>query len=101
MRTLQYALVPAYLLHSLLYYHFDMNVIPDEEFDLICKEIMDNWDECSKHRHAGLLDEEALTAGSGYQIPLSAYPSIIQNMAYKIKDQPDTWDKLVNKKLVT
>lgn len=92
----RYALVPAYLLHSFLYYHCDTSVISDDEFDWICRAIVESWDDCKSHRHASLLDLEALKAGSGYHIPLSKYPSIIINTAYKVVDDPAYWDRIVH-----
>lgn len=94
--TMGYALVPAYLLHSLLYYHFDITVISDDEFDQICREIIDNWDECQKHAHAHLLDKEALVAGSGFQLHINDFPSRVTHMAYKIREDRDYWRNLIH-----
>lgn len=70
-------LVPKYLIHSYLYYEQDTNLITDEEFNAICKELLDNFDEI-EHPHKHLLDKESLKANTGFTIK---YPSIVKHCA--------------------
>ena len=70
-------LIPKYLIHSYLYYEQDTNLITDEEFNAICKELLDNFDEI-EHPHKHLLDKESLKANTGFTIK---YPSIVKHCA--------------------
>jgi hypothetical protein len=62
-----------YLLSSYLYYVEGRSIFADAEFDALCKELLDRWDEVS-HRHKHLTSREDLEAGTGYAIQ---YPSIV------------------------
>jgi hypothetical protein len=62
-----------YLLSSYLYYVEGRSVLTDSEFDALCKELLDRWDEVD-HRHKHLTSREDLEAGTGYAIQ---YPSIV------------------------
>lgn len=66
---------------SYLYYHFDISPIDDTEFDSLCKELLENWDN-TNHRHKHLIDKKDLEAGTGYAIPLKKYPMIVCNAAW-------------------
>ena len=70
-------LVPKYLIHSYLYYEQDTNLISDEEFNSICKKLLDNFDEI-EHPHKYLLDKESLKANTEFTIK---YPSIVKHCA--------------------
>ena len=70
-------LIPKYLIHSYLYYEQDTNLITDEEFNAICKELLDNFDEI-EHPHKHLLDKESLKANTGFTIQ---YLSIVKHCA--------------------
>jgi hypothetical protein len=73
--------VGKYLVACFLYYHCDYSIMSDEEFDSICNLLYDNFDDI-KHPHKHLLDKEALKAGSGYQLHLSQYPTIVKSISY-------------------
>ena len=73
-------LVAKYLIHSYLYYILDESIIPDREYDELCKELLDNIDSIT-HPHKHLLDTEALKAGSGFQLRKEDYPLIVQETA--------------------
>lgn len=62
-----------YLMSSYLYYKENCHVLSDEQFDRLCKELLDNWDSIT-HRHKGLVTKGDLEAGTGYAIQ---YPSIV------------------------
>lgn len=67
-----------YLMSSYLYYN-DFPVLPysDCQFDWICRELLERWDEVD-HYHKYLCDEETLRAGTGFNIK---FPLIVQNCA--------------------
>lgn len=75
--------VGKYLVATFLYYHCDFSVMEDEEFDKICKELFDNFDDIN-HPHKHLLDRDSLQAGSGYQLRLSDFPTIVKSISYSI-----------------
>lgn len=56
-----------YLFHSYLYYKRHISVISDEEFDNICKILLENWDNV-EHRFKYLITIDDLRAGTGYAI---------------------------------
>jgi aspartate ammonia-lyase len=70
-------LVPYYLMHSYIYYEINDSIITDYEYDEICKELKDKWDDV-KHYHKHLVDVTALGAGTGYQLK---YNKRIENAA--------------------
>lgn len=56
-----------YLMSSYLYYHEDCHVLGDCQFDALCKELLDNWDDIT-HPHKHLTTREDLAAGTGFAI---------------------------------
>ncbi|MGC3025864.1 DNA ligase LigA-related protein [Burkholderia sp. DN3021] len=66
-----------YLMSSYLYYEEGRSVLSDTEFDALCKELLERWDEIT-HRHKDLTTREDLEAGTGYAIK---YPSIVVGAA--------------------
>ena len=60
-------LVPYYLMHSFIYYEINDSIITDYEYDEICRELKDKWDDVT-HYHKHLIDVNALGAGTGYQV---------------------------------
>ena len=75
-------LVQKFLMASYLYYHHDISPMGDTEYDMLCKELLDNWDSVN-HRHKRLLSKNDLLAGTGYAIPLKKYPLIVQSAAWQ------------------
>ncbi len=71
-------LVPWYLMSSYLYYEKDTNILPDEDYDWICKELDSRWDTI-KHLHKHLVDRNMLSAGTGYS--LRHYPDRVKSAA--------------------
>ena len=71
--------VSFYFMASYLYYKEDKSLMSDEMYDKICQMLVEDVDKMSEHKHYGLLDQEALKAGTGYQI--KDYPASIQNAA--------------------
>lgn len=72
-----------YLLASFLYYKADIPFFPDELYDEICNQLLRRKallkDDKIYHKH--LFDEEALRAGTGYQIETPEYPKVIAETA--------------------
>jgi len=73
--------VGKYLVASFLYYHCDFSIMTDDEYDAICKELLDNFDDI-EHPHLHLLDKEVLQAGSGFHLRYDQYPLIVKSTAY-------------------
>lgn len=90
--------ISAYLIHSYLYYVMDAPVVDDAQYDQICVELLEKFDEL-KHPHKHLLDKEALRAGSGYHIATMDYPLIVRNMAMNVREDPMYLDNLAAKPL--
>lgn len=76
-------LVPIYLMSSYLYYKKDTSVLSDDQFDMLCKRMLDNWSKI-KHRHKRLIKKHDLEAGTGYAI--KKYPTIVMSAAERWKD---------------
>ena len=73
-------LVPYYLMFSYAYYQENESLIPDEEYDQICRDLITNWNDIT-HWHKPLLDLESLKAGTGYDIK---YPNRVVTAALSL-----------------
>lgn len=63
-----YQLASIYLMASYLYYELDISPMSDSEYDEVCKRLL-KWKKYVKHHpHYELLEDEALRAGTGYQL---------------------------------
>ena len=80
--------VPLYLVHSYLYYKLDCNIIPDEQFDLICKKLLSEWDTIT-HKHKKYINKESLEAGSGFDIDFNNLPNITIQVAIVLSSGVD------------
>ena len=65
--------IAKYLMCSYAYYELDNQLISDTEFDMLAKEILDNWDNI-EHMHKHLLTKDMLVAGTY----LGEYPNIVK-----------------------
>ena len=74
-------LIPYYLMFSYLYYEKDIILIDDGEFDQMCKNLYDKYDDL-EHMHKNLVSKGDLTAGTGYGIK---YTNIIKESAMKLQ----------------
>jgi len=74
-------LIPYYLMFSYLYYEKDIVLIDDGEFDQMCKNLYDKYDDL-EHMHKNLVSKGDLTAGTGYGIK---YTNIIKESAMKLQ----------------
>jgi hypothetical protein len=68
-----------YLMACYLYYVEDLSVLPDTQFDELCKDLLEHWDEIT-HFHKHLTTKEDLEAGTGFSIK---YPTIVVCAARK------------------
>lgn len=83
-------LVVWYLLASYAYYQMDVSLLPDSVYDWLCMEILDvmtHHPQAITHRHAHLIDAEALKAGTGFQIKEKEYPRIVVNTATRLAEK--------------
>ena len=74
------SLVPWYLMASYLYYLKDISLLQDHEYDLVCKEILERWDNID-HSHKELISKDDLRAGTGFSLKEEDYPAITKNAA--------------------
>ena len=79
-------MVAIFCMSSYLYYEKNKSVITDREFDLLCKQLIKEWDNIT-HPHKRLISIDDLEAGSGYRIKYT-------NM---IKDCAEEWYKNTSK----
>lgn len=86
-------LVAAYLIHSFLYYQCEVSVITDAEYDAICLELLERYNEI-EHPHKYLVDPDALRAGSGYHLAALDYPPQVRAIAMCLREDPLYLDKL-------
>ena len=69
-------LLSIYLMASYLYYHRDISLMKDCEFDKICARLLGKYD-VFKHPHKKLVTRAMLEAGTGYSIPERKYPLMV------------------------
>lgn len=85
--------VGKYLVTSYLYYHCDISVISDEEYDDICRELHDGFEDI-EHPHKHLLDKDSLAAGTAYHLTATDYPFIVRNIAMAERMEPGYVERL-------
>lgn len=73
-------LVPYYLMYSYLYYEENESIVPDAEYDRICKTLYEKWNDI-EHRHKNLIDKDTLLAGTGFQLK---YPEMVKGAAKRL-----------------
>jgi len=80
-------LIRNYLVHSFLYYELNSPIIPDEQYDKICRELLKYYDKIKKgnFKYKELIDKEALKAGSAYHLRIKDYPTEIADKALKLQ----------------
>ena len=65
--------IAKYLMCAYASYELDKPLISDTEFDMLAKEILDNWDNI-EHMHKYLLTKDMLVAGTY----LGEYPNMVK-----------------------
>lgn len=77
-----------YLMASVAYYHWNESWIPDEDYDMLCFELYQKFEELN-HPHKHLLDKEALLAGTGFHIKQYDYPLMTRRAAWRVLNPGD------------
>ena len=65
--------IAKYLMCAYAYYELDKRLISDTEFDLLAKDILNDWDNI-EHMHKYLLTKDMLEAGTY----LGEYPNMVK-----------------------
>lgn len=73
-------LVSMYLMASFLYYHENVSIIEDGEYDALCKKLLKELPTI-KHNHRHLVSRESLKAGTAYHLRRDDYPLIVMSAA--------------------
>jgi len=71
-----------YLIHCYLYYELNSPIIYDYDFDLLCKILLEKWDNIN-HPYKDLVSKQDLKAGTGYSI--KEYPKEVIEEAERRK----------------
>lgn len=69
-----------YLMASYLYYVRFQSVMPDAEYDLLAKDLLEAWDNF-EHYHKHLVTIEDLRAGTLFRLKDKDYPEIVKQGA--------------------
>jgi len=65
------------LMASFVYYQLHKNVMPDEEYDQLCKVLLKYYDQF-EHQHKYLVTKDDLEAGTLYALAFDAYPMVVR-----------------------
>ena len=68
---------------SYLYYERSISLVPDTDFDQLCKEMLEHWEDM-EHPHKHLITKEDLEAGTGYALK---YPLMVQSAAIALVEK--------------
>lgn len=71
-----------YMVTSYLYYCLNRSVISDHDYDRLCRELGDGYDDFD-HQHKHLVDRDQFLAGTGYAIK---YPPMVIGAARHMLD---------------
>lgn len=69
-------MLQAYLMASYAYYICFRSVMRDEEFDRLCKLLLESWDSF-EHQHKHLVAPEDLKAGTAFKLRRQDYPLMV------------------------
>lgn len=72
-----------YLIHCYLYYELDTPIIYDYDFDKLCQDLLEKWDNIN-HSYKDFVSQDDLKAGTGYSI--QRYPRAIVEEAKRRKN---------------
>ena len=73
-------LLQKYLMASYLYYIRFQTVIPDAEYDMLAKDLLDGYDDF-EHQHKHLVSKQDLQAGTLYALKDEHYPTMVKAAA--------------------
>lgn len=74
-------LVSVYMLSSYCYYHRYESILPDEDYDKVCRRLLKEYDRI-EHQHKAHLCKENLKAGTAFTI--KTYPTVVMLVAEEI-----------------
>jgi NAD-dependent DNA ligase len=80
-------LLQAYLMSSFAYYHLNRSLMSDDQFDKLCKRLLEIFDSF-EHQHKYLVTKEDLAAGTGFAI--KEYPIMVIHAAWHKLDKMTT-----------
>jgi NAD-dependent DNA ligase len=69
-----------YLMLSYCYYIRNVSLVSDEEYDVLAKQLLLNWDSF-EHQHKYLVSKEDLEAGTLYHLSALSYPLMVIHAA--------------------
>ena len=61
---------------SYQYYIQGRSLVPDSDYDTICRYLLDNYDKIT-HEHKRFFTRQDLEAGTGYSVARDDYPNIV------------------------
>lgn len=102
MKTNINKLISEYLINSYIYYEKGESIIQDSEYDEICIELLERFEEietCS-HPHKQLIDKNSLEATTGYDL-VGLFPLIVQTAGNQLiyeKNNPKKIEKVIEQK---
>jgi len=68
--------VDLFLMASYRYYLCYESIMPDRDYDMLCRDLLTDWDAIeSPHKH--LITREMLESGTGYNLRAEDYPQEI------------------------
>lgn len=85
--------VPWFLMTSWLYYHHDITLVTDTEFDVMTRLMIEHWDTI-EHRHKQLITRGMLGAGTAFNLRDEDYPEITKSAASHLakEDKHVRWE---------
>ena len=75
--------VPWYLGLSWLYYHWDITLVPDDDFDRLCSILRERF-ESLEHTHKTLVNPAMLGANSGFYLRHDDIPTICRSSFHRL-----------------
>lgn len=75
-------LCDSYIEHSYRYYILGESVIPDYQFDKLCRQILEDINNVPEE-YKEFIDEDAMRCGTGFHIRMHQYPDHIKQRCYE------------------
>ena len=76
-------LVPWYLMAAYTYEHLDVSIIPDSEYDWICRKLDMRWNRVD-HQHKYLVARRDLQSQTGSSLDFDFFPEILLSAAERL-----------------
>lgn len=71
---------------SYLYYHKDLIIISDAQFDRVCRSLEHNWLDLDHPHMSLILPNDEGQIASGFHLSEKEYPSIVKHAALRLYD---------------